>query len=335
MNSERPVLLVLRHHGLGDLVTAQPALRGLRRHFPHHKLIVTCPSWLLPLARHFDTADQFISEIGRASATAMFDPSNHQAADSAVLANVLAEVPGSDVLVSLRTPGPELLPIIEVTAPRRVVSYFFPPLAMTRDYPKLDFSEHILIRWERLLGSIGIPLLHDDLYVDLVPTTMHQGFTVVHIGAGSPARIWPQDRWVEVLRYLRAKGHRIVLTGSRGEAARVAQCRETAGLGAACDRSGKADIMEVAQLVAGARLVLCGDTGISHLATAFRRPAITLFGPVSPACWGPPTGNPQHRKLWTGRNGDNYTSDVDRGLLEISSDWVINTIEAMHHDEDS
>lgn len=330
----KATLLVLRHHGLGDLVTVQPALHGLRRHFPTHRLVVTCPSWLVPLAQCFGCADRFVSEISGKTpcANTGIDPSRHQRADAALLANVLTEAPEADVLVSLRTPGPELLPILKTLRPRLFVSYRYDALAATAGYPELDFSDHILTRWRRLLGSVGVALRDEDNYVELVAPDSHRGFTVVHIGAGSPARLWPLRRWAEVVRHLESAGHRVVLTGSRDEAPRVAQVRQSAGLLAERDRSGSANIMELARLVAGARLVVCVDSGISHLATALRRPALTLFGPVPPAWWGPPPGNLQHRTLWTGRTGDNYGATADPGLMELSVGCVLRTIDELHRE---
>jgi hypothetical protein len=47
-----------------------------------------------------------------------------------------------------------------------------------------------------------------------------------------------------------------------------------------------------------------------------------LFGPVSPALWGPPA-NGRHRVLWAGRTGDPHADAPDPGLLEISPEQVI------------
>ncbi|MDP8970228.1 MAG: hypothetical protein M3N52_06995, partial [Actinomycetota bacterium] len=59
----------------------------------------------------------------------------------------------------------------------------------------------------------------------------------------------------------------------------------------------------LAALVAGAGRVVCGDTGVGHLATALRTPSVLLFGPTSPARWGPPPDRPWHRALWAGSDG--------------------------------
>lgn len=322
---------MLRHHGLGDLLTVQPALRGLRKRFPLHKLVVTCPSWLVPLALHFSTADQILSEVAQPdhACAAVPDPSKHQGIDSVLLGNVLRSVEEVDTLVSLRTPGPELVQIVRTFAPRLVVSYRYVGLETTSNYPDLEFSDHILTRWRRLLSTVGVDVQDKDIYAELPTKVDSSGFTVVHVGAGSPSRLWPVDRWANVIRYLLSTGHRIALTGCDSELPRVRQVCEVATLPWDVNWSTKTDIMRLAHLVAGARLVLSTDTGVSHLATTFRRPAITLFGPVPPAWWGPPPGNPQHRTLWTGRTGDNYSELPDPGLLEISVESVIDAIEEL------
>jgi ADP-heptose:LPS heptosyltransferase len=62
-------------------------------------------------------------------------------------------------------------------------------------------------------------------------------------------------------------------------------------------------LAELAALVAHARLLISGDTGIAHLATAYGTPSVTLFGPMSPARWGPPD-RPYHRPLWHGARSE-------------------------------
>ena len=67
---------------------------------------------------------------------------------------------------------------------------------------------------------------------------------------------------------------------------------------------------------------MCGDTGVAHLATALRTPSVVLFGPTSPALWGPPPDRPWHRALWAGTSGDPHGQRPDPGLLAIGVDQV-------------
>jgi len=45
MNGQ-PLLLALRALKLGDLLVAVPALRGLRRAFPEHRILYAAPTWI-------------------------------------------------------------------------------------------------------------------------------------------------------------------------------------------------------------------------------------------------------------------------------------------------
>jgi hypothetical protein len=46
--------------------------------------------------------------------------------------------------------------------------------------------------------------------------------------------------------------------------------------------TGRTDVGALAALVAHARLVICGDTGVAHLATAYGNRSVLLFGPMPP-----------------------------------------------------
>jgi ADP-heptose:LPS heptosyltransferase len=91
-----------------------------------------------------------------------------------------------------------------------------------------------------------------------------------------------------------------------------------AGLGEDAVLAGRTTSLELAAVIAGARVVVSGDTGVAHLASAYRRPSVVLFGPVSPAFWGPPP-RPQHVVLWHGNGtGDPWGTELDPALARIT-----------------
>jgi uncharacterized protein YjbJ (UPF0337 family) len=87
--------------------------------------------------------------------------------------------------------------------------------------------------------------------------------------------------------------------------------------------AGRTGLIELAAVVASAGRVLCGDTGVGHLATAFGTPSVLLFGPTPPSEWGPPTGRERHVVLHRGGRGDPHGGEPDPGLLAISVDDVL------------
>jgi ADP-heptose:LPS heptosyltransferase len=92
--------------------------------------------------------------------------------------------------------------------------------------------------------------------------------------------------------------------------------------------AGRTDIVELAALIAAAGRVVCGDTGVAHLATAVATPSVVLFGPTPPTRWGPPATR-HHVALWAGRDGDPQGREPDPGLLALTVGDVIDTLDAL------
>ena len=184
-------------------------------------------------------------------------------------------------------------------------------------------------RWCRLVEAFGVPTDPDAL--DLVPpgrpiSERASGAVLLHPGAKDPARRWPAARWGELASRLRAAGRRIVVTGGPAEA-RLA--RSVADLGGLDARAVLTDmeVLDLVAAVAACRLVVAGDTGISHVATATRTRSVLLFGPTSPDRWGPPSHRVGHRVLWSGRAGDPHAAETFVGLLEISVEEVLAAVD--------
>jgi ADP-heptose:LPS heptosyltransferase len=148
---------------------------------------------------------------------------------------------------------------------------------------------------------------------------MPNSLTVLHPGAAAAARRWPAQRFAAVAAALRKQGHRVVVTGGPAEASLVRAVATEAGVAPLLGLQ----LPELISLIGRARLVICGDTGVAHVASNYRTPSVLLFGPVSPASWGPPPSGP-HRVLWHGDgNGDPHGDQVDPALLAITVEEVL------------
>src|SRR4051794_29320588 len=152
---------------------------------------------------------------------------------------------------------------------------------------------------------------------------------VVHPGAAFPGRRWPPERFAAVARFLVRAGHDVRITGGPAEEPLARAVAEGAGLGEEAVLAGRTSTLELAAVVAAARVVVSGDTGVAHLATAYRRPSVVLFGPVAPRLWGPPP-RPQHVVLWHGDGaGDPWGTTLDPALATITVDEVVEALESV------
>lgn len=109
-------------------------------------------------------------------------------------------------------------------------------------------------------------------------------YCVLHVGAGSKLRLWKRDRWLAVAAELERKGLQVVWSAGRGEEG------EVAGIDPGRRFSSYAGALDLAQLwnlIRGAGLLLCPDTGIAHLGRLAGTPTVTLYGPGSPVLFGP------------------------------------------------
>jgi len=116
-------------------------------------------------------------------------------------------------------------------------------------------------------------------------------YVVVHPGASVPARAWAPERNAELVRALVATGRRVVVTGAPSERSLTAYVAGTP-CDAVTDAGGRTSLAELAELLAGARCVVVGNTGPAHLAAAVGAPVVSLFAPTVPAVRWRPWGVP-------------------------------------------
>jgi ADP-heptose:LPS heptosyltransferase len=290
-------VLVLRALGLGDFFTGLPALAMLRQALPAERIVLAVPEAFREFALLSDSVD---ATVHGHELTPLIDP---------------PQMP--ELAIDLHGNGQGSRALLEATRPARLIGYGHRGLAW-------DAGEHEVERWCRLIREgLRAPALPTPSVAGRLPTppdvTVPVGRTVVHCGAKSASRRWPRVRFVRVAAALRELGHEVVITGGPDEqhlARHIADQAQVATV-------GPTTLGELVALIAHARLLISGDTGAAHVATNYATPSVILFGPVSPAVWGPPA-DPRHQVLWHGDGtGNPHGEELDPALSRITEDEVL------------
>lgn len=295
-------IVVLRALGLGDLLTGIPALRGLRRGFPDAHIVLAAPQRYAELALLSGAVDEVDPTPG--------------------LGRLASRRDRPEIAVNLHGSGPESTADLLALRPRRLISHRHPRFPEV-DGPPWRADLHEVDRWCALLEWSGITCDPTDLAVarpEGYPD--RSALVVIHPGAAFAARRWPAERFAAVAAALGEKGYEVVLTGDRGEVDLAHTVAAQAGLPRSAVLAGQLELLDLVALISDCRLLICGDTGVGHVATATATPSVLLFGPTPPARWGPKGAGP-HIAVWAGDVGDPHGNRPHRGLLLITVSRVL------------
>jgi len=173
--------------------------------------------------------------------------------------------------------------------------------AISDDYPgslldlrhRVPDDVHEVERALSLVTAAGFPPAPGDTALRVrrggrAPDGLPEGYVVVHPGASVPARAWPAAHNTALVGLLTAAGLPVVVTGGPGETALTAAVAAGGAPGRAMDLGGLTDFAGLAEVLAGARAVVVGNTGPAHLAAAVGTPVVWLHAPTVPEVrWRP------------------------------------------------
>lgn len=280
------VTLVVRPDGMGDVLLAGPAIRavaagsdrvvllagprgaGVGRLLPGVDDVMTwSPPWIDPDPDPVDP-DDIARVVARVAGLG---------ADRAVVLTSFHQSPLPTALL-LRLAGVPWVGAMSEDYPGSLLDVRVRP---TGDVPEAERA----LATARACGFEPPPGDDGRLRVDVEPRPRGPAPRVVlHPGTSAPARAWPEQGYADLAPMLAAEGYEVVVTGGPGErdlCARVAGDR-------ARSVAGETDVAGLAAEIAGADVVVCGNTGPAHLAAAVGTPVVSLYAPTVPAArWAP------------------------------------------------
>jgi ADP-heptose:LPS heptosyltransferase len=110
--------------------------------------------------------------------------------------------------------------------------------------------------------------------------TVAKTYIAVAVGGGHETKQIPADKLIEVINTI---GTDVVLLGSKADSRKADVIVKTTSNKRVHDLTGKLSINQSASFVRQAMIVLTPDTGIMHMAAAFRVPVLSVWGNTVPA----------------------------------------------------
>ncbi len=147
-------------------------------------------------------------------------------------------------------------------------------------------------------------------------------YAVLHVGASTPLKLWPAERWRALADFLRQRGITPVWSAGRDETALVDEILVEPPDSEQGDLRycGRLSLPQLWQLLAGASLLVCPDTGIAHLGKLVGVPTVVLFGPGSPTIYG--KGDFWRDAPYIGLAADPFPCRNQNLLFRRELDWV-------------
>lgn len=265
-------VLVIRFSSIGDIILTSPVLRSLKQQVPGAEV-------------HFLTKEAFGSLV----ISSPYVDRVHLLGED--LRNVLSALKKEkfDLVVDLHNN----------VRTRRVKMALGVP---SKSFPKLNREKWLLVNFkkdklppihivDRYISTVehlgvkndgqGLDLfIPKEKEVDLasLPATHHNGYIALCIGAGHFTKRLPPHKLVELA--VKLKGPMVIIGGPGDQAVGRMICNAVGVR--ALDTTGKYDLLGSASLIRQATSVIAHDSGAMHVASAFRKNVVSVWGNTVP-----------------------------------------------------
>lgn len=286
-------IAVFRALQLGDMLCAVPALRALRAGEPQAHITLIGLPWAAAFVQRFGAyLDGFLPFPGAPGLV-------EQPSDADRLAKFMAQArdSGFDLAIQLHGSGLHTNALVK-DLHAAVTAGFDGGVALDHAMPWPDALPESA-RFVALMESLGyVPQglalefpVNATETADAVALLRQLGlqagaYVCLHPGARLRSRRWPVERFAAVARALALDGLPVVLTGTREEQP-LAQALAQHARVPLVNLCGRTSLGVLAALLGRARLLVCNDTGVSHIAAALGTPSVVVACGSDVGRWAP------------------------------------------------
>lgn len=304
------ILVVRSLPGLGDLLCAVPALRSLRQAYPQAQI-----TWLgLPGTEWF--AQRFTHLIDQWLPFPGFPgiPEGWQGPQATVEFCQQVQAQPYDLTLQIHGSGNYINPFLTLLGGRYQAGFYLPGQYCPDPHYFLPYPQQgsEVDRLLDLMLFLGLPETSRSLEFPLTEVEYQAGlrlleahslvpgqYICLHPGASIESRRWSAAGFIEVARQLASQGHRIVLTGTAAERKltnQIAAKINQPGTPLPVNLAGRTCLGALSVLLRHAALLVCNDTGISHLGAALKTPSVVVFSDSDIQRWAP-QDETRHRRV--------------------------------------
>ena len=265
--------LIVRFSSIGDIVLTTPVIRCLKKQLPDAEIHFLVKEAFLPVVEH----NPYIDKV-------------HILAHSWELMIEELKTEAYDYIIDLH----HNVKTLRLKKELGIKSFSFYKLniekyLLTSVKINLLPNIHIVDRYLKTVSSFGVKndgagldyfiSPGDETKKEDIPASHYAGYIACVIGAAHATKRWPVEKWKDFCKIM---DHPLILLGGKEDAARGEEiaAHDDVKIYNAC---GKFSINESADLVKKAKLVITHDTGLMHIAAAYKKPIISLWGNTVPA----------------------------------------------------
>lgn len=267
-----PKFLIIRFSSIGDIVLTSPVIRCLKQQVPDAEIHFLVKSKFIPVVQH----NPYIDKV-------------QVLAYSWELLIEELKTEKYDYIIDLHHNSKSL----RVKSALKVKSFSFYKLniqkyLLTALKINLLPKVHIVDRYMETVKHFGVK--NDDKGLDYfispaeqvgrkdIPASHTAGYYALVIGAAHGTKKWPVHKWKAFCEQV---NHPVILLGGNED---IKAGEEIASVDPikVYNACGKFSLNESANLVNKAKLVISHDTGLMHIAAAYKKPIISIWGNTIP-----------------------------------------------------